>query len=194
MLHQFQDHINAKASLSAEEVKLVQSLAVEKKLRKRQFLLQEGEVCRYKGFVCEGLLRTYRTREDGSEHIMRFSPEDSWVIDADSYNTASPSLFNIEALEDTVLLLWSREAINELFAKIAAFKGYSESLISTTLAASQQRVLMGISYTAEEKYEEFINTFPEIFRRIPLHMVASYLGVSRETLSRIRNAQAKRQL
>jgi CRP-like cAMP-binding protein len=89
------------------------------------------------------------------------------------------------------VILWSKENMEALFEAIPAFKAYSDKLKSNSLDASQDRVLMNISYTAEEKYADFINTFPDIFRRIPLHMVASYLGVSRETLSRIRLAQRK---
>lgn len=186
MFENFEAFITSRVPFTKEELALLRSLSTEKKLRRKQLLLHEGEVCRQKIFVTKGLLRTYRTREDGTENIMRFACENGWTTDPQSYNNQVPSKYNIEALEDSEVILWNRENLETLFAAIPAFKSYSDKLKETSLDASQDRVLMNISYTAEEKYKDFITNFPEIFRRVPLHMVASYLGVSRETLSRIR--------
>ena len=186
MFKHFEKYITEKAALTKDELQLARSLSTERKLRKRQLLLHEGEVCRYKAFVTKGLLRTYSIKNDGTEHIMRFSPENWWTVDPESFNSQAPSKYNIEALEDTDLILWTRESFMELCTAVPAFKSFSEKLISSAIDASQNRVLMHISYTAEEKYREFISSFPDVFGRVPLHMVASYLGVSRETLSRIR--------
>ena len=155
--------------------------------------MHEGEVCRFKAFVIKGLLRTYRTGDDGAEYNMRFAVENGWMLDTESYNSQLPSKYNIEALEDTEVLLWSRETMDKIFEAVPAFRSYSEKLKTSSHDANLNRILMNISYTAEEKYQEFVTSFPDVFRRIPLHMVASYLGVSRETLSRIRHAQLKRQ-
>ena len=193
MFEVFETYIVANASFTKDELILIHSLSTEKKLRRRQFLLHEGEVCRNKIFVCKGLLRAYRIKEDGTENIMRFASENGWMLDPQSYNKQTPSRYNIEALEDTEVILWSRENVDELLASIPAFKSFSEKLKENSLDESQNRVLMNISYTPEEQYQEFITSFPDVFRRVPLHMVASYLGVSRETLSRIRHAQLKRQ-
>jgi len=153
--------------------------------------LKEGEICRYKIFVSEGLLRTCRQKDDGTEHIMRFSPENSWTTDHESFKKQSPSKYHIEALENSEVVLWTREDLAELYTSIPAFKSYMERLMDSGLNASQERILKNLSYTSEEKYEDFITSFPDVFRRVPLHMVASYLGVSRETLSRIRHARLK---
>jgi len=193
MFEHFETHITSITSFTKEELRRMRLLSAEKKLRRRQLLLHEGEVCRYKAFVVKGLLKTYRKKDDGTEHIMKFAAENSWMIDAESFNNQTPSRYNIEAVEDTDVIVWPRENLHELFTAVPAFKLYSEQLITRTLEASQNRILMNISYTAEEKYQDFITSFPDIFRRIPLHMVASYLGVSRETLSRVRHAQIKRQ-
>lgn len=192
MFEHFEKHIASEAAFTAEEIALLRSLATEKKLRRRQLLLREGEVCRYKIFVAKGLLRMYSKRDDGTEYNMRFAPENCWTLDAESYNNQTPSKFNIEAIEDTQVILWPRENMEEIFTAIPAFKDYSEKLKANTLDASQNRILMNISYTAEEKYQEFVRSHPDVFGRVPLHMVASYLGVSRETLSRIRHAEFKR--
>jgi len=192
MFEIFERYITNEANFTKEQVELLRGLAIERRLRRRQLLLHEGEVCRHKAFVCKGLLRTYRTKNDGTEIIMRFAAENTWNIDPQSYNTQTPSRYNIEAVEDTDVILWNRESMEEIFATIPAFRAYSDKLKENTLDASQNRVLVNISYTAEEKYEDFITTYPDIFRRVPLHMVASYLGLSRETLSRVRHARVKR--
>ena len=124
---------------------------------------------------------------------MRFAPENWWTLEPESYNNQIPTRYNIEALEESEVLLWRREDIDGLFDDMPNFRAYSERLRSASLDASQDRILMSISYTAEEKYHDFTTSYPDVFRRVPLHMVASYLGVSRETLSRIRQAQHKKQ-
>ena len=191
MFEVFEAYIRPKAALTQDELKHIRSLATMKKLRRRQLLLQEGEVCRHKVFVCKGLLRAYRLKDDGTEVIMRFSAENNWIIDHESFVNRTPAKCNIEAIEDTEVILWNAEQMAELFTAIPAFRAYSDRLISNSLDASQERILANISYTAEEKYEHFIHSFPDVFKRVPLHMVASYLGVSRETLSRVRHARVR---
>ncbi len=191
MFAEFETYIKEQAKLSEEDLKLIRSMAVERKVRRKQFLLHEGQVCRYKIFVSKGLLRTYRTREDGSEHVIVFSPENWWTTDPESYDNFTPALYNIDALEDSEVILWTKNDFVDLFARIPGLKAYSEKLISQNFISSRQRIFSAISSTAEEKYDEFIETYPDIFARVPLHMVASYLGVSRKTLSRIRYTQLK---
>ena len=192
MFEYFENYITSKEAFTKEDLKLIRSFAIDRKLRKRQLLLHEGEVCKHKTFVAKGLLRMYRLKDDGTENILRFASEDWWIIDGESYNNQQPSRFNIEAVEETEVIQWTREHMQEIFEKVPAFKRYSERLKENTLDQSQNRVLMNIGNTAEEKYQDFIDTFPNVFNRVPLHMVASYLGVSRETLSRIRSTQLKR--
>ena len=193
MFEIFEAHIRSTVEFTQDELKLIRSLAGMKKLRRRQFLLQEGEICRHKIFVCKGLLKAYQLKDNGAEYIMRFAAENTWIVDHESYMHRTPSKYNIEAIEDTEVVFWTAEQIGRLFAAIPAFKAYSERLTSNSLDASTDRILANISYTAEEKYEHFIQSFPDVFKRVPLHMVASYLGVSRETLSRVRNARVRQQ-
>ncbi len=192
MFEHFETYITAKGTFSKDEMQLMRSLSIEKKLRRRQLLLHEGEVCKYKTFVAKGLFRAYCVNADGVQHVMRFAAENHWIVDPESYNNQIPSKYNIEALEDAEVLQWTQEHFEEMFTKIPAFRSFSKKLISRAIEAGQDRVLMHISYTAEEKYQEFINSYPDVFGRVPLHMVASYLGVSRETLSRVRHAQLRR--
>jgi len=191
MFEIFETYITANGDFTPEDLQFIRSLSIVKKVRRKEFLLQEGEVCRYKIFIAKGLLKSYYLRHDGTEHIMRFSPENSWATDPESLRNQTPAQSNIEALENSEVVMWTRESLAELFASIPAFKAYMDRLISGALKSSHERIRMNLSYTSEEKYEDFIASFPDVFRRVPLHMVASYLGVSRETLSRIRHARVK---
>jgi CRP-like cAMP-binding protein len=120
---------------------------------------------------------------------MQFSPENSWATDPESFDKGTPSNFNIEAIEPSELVYWTKNDLRQLVAAIPGLKSYFDKLISSSGYIFRKRILSSISLTAEEKYEEFVKSYPNIVARVPLHMVASYLGVSRETLSRIRHAQ-----
>jgi CRP-like cAMP-binding protein len=189
MFETFENFITANGDFTPEDLRLMRSLSIVKKVRRKEFLLQEGEICRYKIFVAKGLLKSYCLKNDGTEHIMRFSPENSWTTDHISLKNQTPAQSNIEALENSEVVMWTRENMHELFNSVPAFKVYMSKLIENALKSSHDRILINLSYTSEEKYEDFIASFPDVFRRVPLHMVASYLGVSRETLSRIRHAK-----
>ena len=191
MFAEFERYIKTQAGLTDADIKLLRDTAVERTLRRKEFLLQQGEICRYKTFVSKGFLRTYRTTEDGSEHIMQFSPENSWTTDPESLEKLIPTHSNIEALEPSELVMWTKKDFQYLFDNIPALKTYSDKLITRNLYNTRQRVFSALSANAEEKYDEFIKMYPGILTRVPLHMVASFLGVSRETLSRIRHVQVK---
>ena len=176
--------------LTKDQVNLVRSKCVMKKLRKKQGLLQEGEICRNKIFVVKGLLRNYNIAENGYEYIVRFTDAGGWTTDPESYYSGLPSEYNIEAIEPSEVILFSREDFETLKQLVPAMVEFSERVITKNASLIQKRVLMNISASAEEKYMDFISSFPNIFNRVPLHMVASYLGVSRETLTRIRQGLA----
>jgi len=187
MFSVFEAYIHSmQTNLTAHDLVLVRDRVIERKVRRRQLLLKEGEVSRHKIFVAKGLLRMYYVRPDGTEHILRFAPENTWIMDHESYLYDRPSKYTIEALEDSEVLMWSKEELEHLLATVPAFKAFSDKVMVNTLHANHERILMNISYTSEEKYADFVASFPDVFRRVPLHMVAAYLGVSRETLSRIR--------
>lgn len=176
--------------LTKEQINLFRSACVMKKLRRKQMLLHEGEISRYKIFVAKGLLRNYSVAENGREYILRFTDAGAWTTDPESYYTEVPSKYNIDAIEPCEVIMFSREVFEALKQSIPALTAFSEMVISNNASLIQKRVLMNISATAEEKYIDFINTYHNIFHRVPLHMVASYLGLSRETLTRIRQGLA----
>jgi CRP-like cAMP-binding protein len=179
-------------SISKQDFEFCKTLFIPKKLRKRQYLLQEGDVCRYTAFVEKGMLRTYTVDEKGNEPILQFSMEGWWIADLYSFLTDEPSKYNIEALEDCELLLITKENCDILLQKVPAFEHYFRILIQNNLIATQRRLMSSLSETAEEKYTKLINNFPGCIQRVPQHMIASYLGITPETLSRVRSQMASR--
>ena len=168
------------------------ALFIQKKLRKRQYFLQEGDICRYQAFVGQGLLRSYTVDEKGSEHILQFASEGWWIADLSSYLTGEPSFLTMDALEDSTLYLLSKPSWEEAMAKIPRLEHYFRIIIQNNLIATQKRLLQSLTESAESKYNRFLHTYPDCINRMPQHMIASYLGITRETLSRVRRQLADR--
>lgn len=173
--------------LTDAELERFRSAAMCRQLRKRQFLLQAGEINVMSTFIVKGCMRMYRVDEQGNEHILNFGTENWWMMDKESYLNNQPSKYYIDAIEDCQLLIWPRDTFRELLLQIPAMKNYMAELVAQNNIHMQTRLYETISYSAEEKYHNFIKTYPDLYNRVPLHMIASYLGVSRETLSRVRN-------
>ena len=192
MMDEFETYLRAHTNLNGGDIASIRLLAVPRALRRNEFLLREGEICRYKTFVIKGLLRTFGMATDGSEHILQFSPENSWTLDAESYDGQQPSRYNIAAVENSEVLLWSKADFDGLLAGIPLLKSFSAQLISRNIYNGRHRLLTALSATPEEKYREFIESFPDLLARLPLHMIAAYLGISVKTLTRIRQAQLRR--
>jgi len=183
-------NLDEKIQLTKEEKELCKSFFSPKKLRKRQYILQEGDVCKYVAFVEKGMLRSYTIDEKGNEHIMQFAFEGWWIADQFSFLTGEPAIYNIDALEDSELLLLSKQAEDELLKKIPKFERYFRLLLQNSLIATQRRLISSLSQSAEERYHQMINSCPTIPQRVPQHMMASFLGITPETLSRIRKQLA----
>ncbi|MDX1603124.1 MAG: Crp/Fnr family transcriptional regulator [Salinimicrobium sediminis] len=183
-LHQ---KVNETINITDEEFDYAKTLFIPKKLRKKRFLLEEGEPCIYTTFVEKGLLRSFTIDEKGNEHILQFGMEGWWVADLYSFLTSEPSEYNIEALEDCELLLITKSSWDLLLDEVPAFERYFRILIQNNLIATQRRLMGTISTTAEERYTKLLHDFPRISQRVPQHMIASYIGVTRETLSRLRS-------
>jgi CRP-like cAMP-binding protein len=186
LLEKIKEHV----VITDEEFDFCKTLFIPKKLRKRQYLLQEGDVNKYTSFVEKGMLRTYTVDEKGNEPILQFSFEGWWVADLYSFLTDEPSKYNIEAMEDCELLLITKPSWDIMLDKVPALERYFRILIQNSLIATQQRLMGSISETAQEKYSKLINNFPGCLQRVPQHMIASYLGITPETLSRIRGQMA----
>jgi CRP-like cAMP-binding protein len=192
MFEIFQNYLLSKIKLSNTEVELIKSLCTIKRLRKRQYLLQEGDVWRFHAFVCSGFVRTYSVDAKGQEHIMNFSPESYWTGDRESLLTERPSNYNIDAIEDAEILLIKKGDFETLCLQIPTLNDLVNKILEKSFLVSQDRIHSNISLSAEDKYQNFIRKFPSIANRVPQHMIASYLGISPETLSRIRKQAIKK--
>ena len=173
-------------TLTPEEIKVIQSLFVPKKFRKRQYIQQEGDVIRLETFVIKGLTRTYEVDDKGQEHVIHFGPEDWWVGDLYSFLTQTPSTYNIDCLEDTETLQISRDDLELLYERVPKMERHFRILVQHAFVATTRRLSSSLSKSAAERYEEFIKRYPHIEQRVPNHQIASYLGITPQSLSRIR--------
>jgi CRP-like cAMP-binding protein len=172
--------------LTSEEETLIAATFQQKKLRKKQYFLQEGNVCKHVGFIVKGAMRQYSVDENGIEHILHLYIENYWATDRESSIMLTPSKYNIDAWEDAELLVISRAEMLELMEKIPALVKMFQKLDERNAIASHRRLNSSISSNAEERYKEFTANHPQFNQRFPQHIIASYLGITKETLSRIR--------
>lgn len=179
-------HIEKRVHLTDEEFNICTKYFVPKKLKKHQFLLNEGDVCRHVGFVNSGCLREYEIDSRGTEHILQFAIEDWWVSDLHSFLSGLPAKYNIDALQDSEVLLLERSAREELLDNCPKMERFFRLLIEANYVAKQQRIADSLSASAEERYLKFIKTYPKIFEQVPQNQIASYLGITPQSLSRIR--------
>lgn len=184
-------YISAKGTLSEEDYARIKAVTITKALRKRQYLLQAGDVWRYNAFVCKGCLRAYRVDNKGNEHILHFAKENWWTGDRESLLTGNPATIDIDALEDSEIILIARENFDDLCLQIPVFSAMVNNILSKSLVTNQNRVHQAISFTAEQKYLNFLEKYPDLPLRVPQHMIASFLGITPETLSRIRKETTK---
>lgn len=178
--------------MSDEEFNVGTTFLIPKKLRRRQYLLQAGDVCRWLAFISKGCLRQYTSDDAGTEHIIGFGVEGSWMTDLDSYRPRHPSTTNIDALEDSELLLVESESLEKLYAVAPVWEHYFMEVLALQHRAALARISDFVSASAEERYLRFLKIYPDLFQRVPLHQIASFLGVTPQTLSRIRKVLSKR--
>lgn len=183
----------SETALSHSDQELIKTAFVPRRLKKRQFLLQEGEICRSIGFVVSGAVRQYTVDAKGNEHILNLCIENWWTSDRESFHRETPSIYNIDALEDSDLLLLPKE--NGLYSKVNAIPAFNEmrvKLDDNNHMAAQRRLFTAINFSAEHKFEELTKSHPEFLNRFPQHIIASYLGITKETLSRIRSQSLRK--
>jgi CRP-like cAMP-binding protein len=191
MFEIFERYIKQTNKISDEDLDILKGRCTEKKVRKGQYLLNEGEVWSLFCFITSGCFRVYRTDKEGIDHTFRFGIENWWVTEMISYNHRKPSDYNIEALTASTILVWTKKDWEEILSLSPAVKLFNDQLHGRAYEAAQRRIYSLISKSAAEKYFEFQEMYPKVFNKVPLHMVASYLGISRETLSRIRRENPK---
>ena len=178
--------VRARINISDAEVDVLKRKLIPKKARKRQFLLNAGDVCQYMIFVERGLLRSFSDTKSGSEHTMQFAAEGWWISDMASFFSRDNSKYNIEALEGSELLLMSKQAMDELLDEIPPIQRYFLNLMENHIIALQRRINVVQSMSAEETYLKLMEVNPELINRASQQHIASYLGITPETLSRVR--------
>jgi len=178
--------------LTPEEVEIFHSLLQFRKVKKKNFLLKEGEICDYEAYILKGCVRTFYVDKQGVETNLTFAVEDWWVADISSFSEQQPSRQNIETLEDCELLTISYEDKNTLYQKVPKFEKVFRMLLQRTAGVLQQRIYASISQTAEERYLAFLEKYPAIVQRIPQHHIARYIGVSPEFLSKVRSTMYRK--
>ena len=183
----FIDYINKYVNLTKdEEVKLLSKVSYRKYL-KGQFVVQQGDVCKNSGFVISGCTRTFFVNEEGEEHIVMFSIENWWASEIGSFVTQTPSDYNVQCIENTELIQLSYLNQEALFIEIPKLERFFRLILERAFVASQKRIVKSFSLPAKEQYLQFRLQYPELEQRIPQYMVASYLGITKEFLSKIKN-------
>ncbi|QES90249.1 Crp/Fnr family transcriptional regulator [Rhizosphaericola mali] len=188
MVEFFINYLKDKIDLSEEEVQIIVSVCKQKKLRKKQFLCQEGEIWHYNAFICRGLVKTFSISENGIEHIINFAPENYWTGDRESLLNGTPTHLNIDAIEPTEVILIEKLDFEKICTQIPQLNQLVNKIIQKSFIVAQSRILANISFTAEEKYQNFLQKYPHIVNRIPQHMIAAFIGVTPETLTRLRRS------
>ncbi|WP_326983546.1 Crp/Fnr family transcriptional regulator [Chryseobacterium sp. MYb264] len=180
-------YFNELIPLKSEEKKLVSELFKPRLYRKRQYVLQEGDVCHHFNFVVSSCLRMYKVDEKGNTHIIQFASENWWMIDIGSFHHKKPSALNIDALENTTVLQISYEDLISLYINYPKFDKIFRVLIENSFVTLQNRLLQNISSTAEERYLSFLETYPHLSNRLPQTQIASFLGLTPEFLSKLKS-------
>jgi len=173
-------------TLSPDEERKFTSIIKTSKVKRRQFIIQPGFVCHYRTYIIEGAFRVFYLDEHGKEHTVSIGVEDWFVTDFHSYINQSPASNYAEALEDSLVFQLHYQDIEPLCKDIHGLSEYFRLTTEKAFAFSRRRVISNISKTAEERYDEYLNKYPHIVKRVPQYVLASYLGISPEFLSKIR--------
>ncbi len=184
--------VTAKVTLTDVELNALKSYFIPKKIRKRQYLLNAGDVCPHITFVEHGMLRSFMSDDEGRESIVQFATEERWISDMESFFSGKEAAYNIEAIEDSEVLNLSRHAMDEMIEKLPVMERYFRLLMQNHIISLQRRVVAYMSLSAEEKYLKLMDVYPEVITRAPQQYIASYLGITPETLSRIRKQISQR--
>lgn len=191
MHESIQNYISRFVSLTPEELSVVENCMQLREFPRKTILLNAGDVCNFEAYVLKGCIREYFIDHKGQELTLEFAVEDWWVSDITSFENQTPSIMYIETLEDCELLVLSRASKDELLARAPKLERMFRLMIQRHLSVLQKRLFRTVSYTAMDKFEEFLRRYPSLPQRVPQHYIASYLGITPEFLSKLRKRQMK---
>jgi CRP-like cAMP-binding protein len=191
MQESIQNYISKFVNLTAEELSVVKACMQLREIPKKTMLLNAGDICNFEAYVLKGCIREYFIDHKGQELTLEFAVEDWWVSDITSFENQTPSIMYIETLEDCEILVLSRASKDELLARVPKLERMFRLMIQRHLSVLQKRLFRTVSYTAMDKFEEFLKRYPSLPQRVPQHYIASYLGITPEFLSKLRKRQMK---
>ncbi|HVS92529.1 MAG TPA: Crp/Fnr family transcriptional regulator [Mucilaginibacter sp.] len=190
-IEKLKEHFDSYFPLDPAEREALNKLFIEKNLKRKQFILEQGDVCRHFTFVVSGCLRLYAVDTQGKEHNLQFIPENDWATDLNSFYSEQPSQLFIQALEPCTVLQIRHDNVLYLYTKYHKFDHNFRVIFEQKYIESQNRALQNISSSADERYQYFLKQYPNLSNRLSNVQIASYLGITPEFLSMIRKANVK---
>lgn len=181
------DNIGRIVPLSEDDVGILERHVKHRRYLKGQFILQQGDICVYQNFLLAGCVKVFYTDDEGQEHIVMFGIEEWWAADLGSFINDTDADYNIQCLEPTEVLQFTKEGLEELYNQIPQLERFFRIITQRAYIASQKRIINNFSMTAKERYLQFREQYPHIEQRVPQYMIASFLGITKEFLSKIRS-------
>ena len=192
MTNEIIDYINKFVNLTEDEAEKFSTAFKEVQIKKRQFIIQPNFIAKHRSYVLKGAFRAYVVADEWHDHTITFAIDDWWITDYNSYIFQQPASMFVVAMEDSVILQLDFEKEQELKSSNHKFETFFRIVAERGLAFQQRRVVSNLTQTAEERYENFLTKYPQIVQRFPQYALASYLGMTTEFLSRIRNKRTKK--
>ncbi|NML19414.1 Crp/Fnr family transcriptional regulator [Pseudoflavitalea sp. G-6-1-2] len=189
MSQKLRQHLETIIDLTDEEFDYILSHFTYRKFLKNQYVIQEGDYVKYDYFVLSGLLKSWQIDDKGSIHIVLFATENWWISDPEAFHYQTKATLNIDCFEDSETLFISQENREKLCAEMQKMQYFFRKKTTAGYVASQKRILSLISFNAKQRYEYFTQQYPDLLQRVPKTLIASYLGITRETLSRLISLQ-----
>ncbi len=183
----FLTYLNNYIDLTDEEEALLRAKVVRRTYLKNQYIVQQGDVCTSVNFIISGCTKTFFMDAEGQEHIVMFSIEEWWTSDLGSFTSQTPSDFNVQCIENTQLIQITYQNLETLYRQIPKLERFFRKIVERAFVASQKRIIRNFSLDAKERYKIFEHIYPRINQRVPQYMIASYLGISKEFLSKIKS-------
>lgn len=184
-------HIRRFVKLSPEEEKELLTSTRYQKVKRKEHLLHEGQVCSNNYFVIRGCMRMYIQAPDGEDRIVQFGIDNWWITDYTSFDSKKPTCFNIQAVEDSEIVAIDKQTLDRLFNSIPSLERYFRIVLQRAFAASVMRMHYIFDQSGEERYQHFVTSYPDFVQRVPQYMLASYLGFTPEFLSKIRGKKGQ---